>query len=165
MQDIFNNLNQELANLSIYKPVTNPYVENLIEMGYDRADCETVAAAGVDKTFPSTFTGECINPKQNTMKHCMTFSMDNKNIVDVTNSRKIGRIFGTHSTTTTMKTTAQMYLVRIYDQFTMMQVTKTMPTTPKTSKGIKSQQNRVLNWARKTYPNNIRYEVEPVPIR
>ena len=30
----------------------NPYVENLIEMGYDRADCETVAVAGVDKTFP-----------------------------------------------------------------------------------------------------------------
>ena len=78
--------------------------------------------------------------------------------------RKIGRIFGTHSTTT-MKTTAQTYLVRVYDQFTMMQVTKTMPTTPKTSKGIKSQQNRVLNWARKTYPDNIRYEIEPVPVR
>ena len=25
--------------------MTNPYVENLIEMGYDRADCETVAVA------------------------------------------------------------------------------------------------------------------------
>ena len=23
----------------------NPYVENLIEMGYDRADCETVAVS------------------------------------------------------------------------------------------------------------------------
>ena len=30
----------------------NPYVENLIEMGYDRADCETVAVAGLAKTFP-----------------------------------------------------------------------------------------------------------------
>ena len=29
---------------------TNPYVENLVEMGYDRADCETVAVGGVDKT-------------------------------------------------------------------------------------------------------------------
>ena len=57
MQDIFNNLNQELANLSIYKPVTNPYVENLIEMGYDRADCETVAVAGLDKTFPMNIHG------------------------------------------------------------------------------------------------------------
>ena len=64
MQDIFNNLNQELANLSIYKPVTNPYVENLIEMGYDRADCETVAAAGVDKTSPSTFTESISNPSR-----------------------------------------------------------------------------------------------------
>ena len=35
----------------------NPYVENLIEMGYDRADCETVAVAGVDKTFPMNICG------------------------------------------------------------------------------------------------------------
>ena len=39
------------------KMVNNPYVENLVEMGYDRADCETVAAAGVDKTFPLTIYG------------------------------------------------------------------------------------------------------------
>lgn len=64
MQDIFNNLNQELANLSIYKPVTNPYVENLIEMGYDRADCETVAAAGVDKTFPLKMYGRVYNTQE-----------------------------------------------------------------------------------------------------
>ena len=36
---------------------TSPYVENLVEMGYDRADCETVAVAGVDKTFPMTIHG------------------------------------------------------------------------------------------------------------
>ena len=36
---------------------TNPYVENLVEMGYDRADCETVAVAGVDKTFPMNIHG------------------------------------------------------------------------------------------------------------
>ena len=35
----------------------NPYVENLVEMGYDRADCETVSVAGVDKTFPMTIHG------------------------------------------------------------------------------------------------------------
>ena len=64
MQDIFNNLNQELANLSIYKPVTNPYVENLIEMGYDRADCETVAAAGVDKKFPLKMYGRVYNTQE-----------------------------------------------------------------------------------------------------
>ena len=37
--------------------IHNPYVENLVEMGYDRADCETVAVAGVDKTFPMTIHG------------------------------------------------------------------------------------------------------------
>ena len=37
--------------------IVNPYVENLVEMGYDRADCETVAAAGVDKTFPLNIHG------------------------------------------------------------------------------------------------------------
>ena len=37
--------------------IVNPYVENLVRMGYDRADCETVAAAGVDKTFPLNIHG------------------------------------------------------------------------------------------------------------
>ena len=35
----------------------NPYVNNLIEMGYDRADCEMVAAAGLEKTFPCVIHG------------------------------------------------------------------------------------------------------------
>ena len=59
-----------------------------------------------------------------------------------------------------MKTTTQTYLVRLYDEFTMMQITRTMPTKPTTSKGIKALNNRVLKWAQKTYPNQIRYEVE-----
>jgi len=37
--------------------IHNPYVETLVEMGYDRADCETVAVAGVDKTFPLNIHG------------------------------------------------------------------------------------------------------------
>ena len=41
--------------------MTNPYVETLIEMGYDRADCETVAVAGVDKTFPMEHSWESIS--------------------------------------------------------------------------------------------------------
>ena len=36
----------------------NPYVENLVQMGYDRADCETVAVAGLDKTFPMNIHGK-----------------------------------------------------------------------------------------------------------
>jgi hypothetical protein len=35
----------------------NPYVENLVAMGYDKSDCETVAIAGVDKTFPLKIHG------------------------------------------------------------------------------------------------------------
>ena len=61
-----------------------------------------------------------------------------------------------------MNTNTQTYLVRLYDQFTMMQISRTMPTTPTTSKGLKAQQRRVLKWAEKTYPNQIRYEVEPL---
>ena len=37
--------------------IHNPYVETLVEMGYDRADCETVSVAGVDKTFPLNIHG------------------------------------------------------------------------------------------------------------
>ena len=55
--------------------MTNPYVENLIEMGYDRTDCETVAVAGVDKTFPLTFTGEYIKLKKSMIKIFMILSM------------------------------------------------------------------------------------------
>ena len=61
-----------------------------------------------------------------------------------------------------MNNTTQTYLVRLYDQFTMMQVTRTMPTTPKTHKGKIAQRNRVMKWAEKTYPNQIRYEVEAI---
>ena len=60
-----------------------------------------------------------------------------------------------------MNTQPNTYLVRLYDEFTMMQTTRTMPTTPTTSKGLKAQQNRELKWAEKTYPNQIRYEVQP----
>ena len=59
-----------------------------------------------------------------------------------------------------MKSNTQTYLVRLYDEFTMMQTTRTMPTKPTTNKGIKAQNNRVLKWAQNTYPNQIRYEVE-----
>jgi hypothetical protein len=35
----------------------NPYVQNLIEMGYDAQDCQTVAVAGIKKTFPLNIHG------------------------------------------------------------------------------------------------------------
>ena len=40
-----------------FEIMNNPYVENLVAMGYDRADCETVAVAGVNKTFPLNIHG------------------------------------------------------------------------------------------------------------
>jgi hypothetical protein len=46
------------------KMINNPYVENLVAMGYDRADCETVAVAGVDKTFPLTIYGRVYNTQE-----------------------------------------------------------------------------------------------------
>ena len=35
----------------------NPYVQNLIEMGYDEKDCQMVAHAGVAKKFPLNIHG------------------------------------------------------------------------------------------------------------
>ena len=35
----------------------NPYVQNLIEMGYDEQDCQTVAVAGIKKEFPINIHG------------------------------------------------------------------------------------------------------------
>jgi len=45
-------------------PSNNPYVNNLVEMGYDRADCEMVAAAGLDKTFPCVIHGRTFDTKE-----------------------------------------------------------------------------------------------------
>ena len=39
----------------------NPYVQNLIEMGYDASDCYIVASAGVKKTFPLNIHGRVFN--------------------------------------------------------------------------------------------------------
>jgi hypothetical protein len=42
----------------------NPYVSNLIEMGYDAADCYTVASAGLKKQFPLNICGRVYNTQQ-----------------------------------------------------------------------------------------------------
>jgi hypothetical protein len=39
----------------------NPYVANLIEMGYDEQDCQMVASAGVKDTYPRTIHGRVFN--------------------------------------------------------------------------------------------------------
>ena len=42
----------------------NPYVANLIEMGYDEQDCQVVAAAGVKKQFPLNIHGRIFNTQE-----------------------------------------------------------------------------------------------------
>ena len=42
----------------------NPYVANLIEMGYDEADCQVVANAGVKKQFPLNIHGRVFNTQE-----------------------------------------------------------------------------------------------------
>ena len=42
----------------------NPYVETLIEMGYDEKDCRTVAVAGLKKTFPLNIHGRIYNTQK-----------------------------------------------------------------------------------------------------
>jgi hypothetical protein len=42
----------------------NPYVQNLIEMGYDEQDCQTVASAGLKKTFPLEIHGRVYQTQQ-----------------------------------------------------------------------------------------------------
>ena len=39
----------------------NPYVANLVEMGYDVADCQMVASAGVKSTYPREIHGRVFN--------------------------------------------------------------------------------------------------------
>ena len=35
----------------------NPYIATLVEMGYDEADCQAVAHAGIDATYPRVIHG------------------------------------------------------------------------------------------------------------
>ena len=41
--------------------MNNPYVANLIEMGYDETDCQMVANAGISATYPRTIHGRVFN--------------------------------------------------------------------------------------------------------
>jgi hypothetical protein len=44
--------------------IHNPYVANLIEMGYDEKDCQVVANAGVEKQFPLNIHGRIFNTQE-----------------------------------------------------------------------------------------------------
>ena len=47
----------------ILMAIHNPYVATLVEMGYDEADCQMVAHAGIDATYPRTIHGRVFQTK------------------------------------------------------------------------------------------------------
>lgn len=61
-----------------------------------------------------------------------------------------------------MKTTTAQYRIQIKTDEGTRSFFKTMPTKPKTSKGIKSQNNKLSKWVEKEYPNFIEYEIVPI---
>jgi hypothetical protein len=44
--------------------IHNPYVANLVEMGYDEADCQMVASVGVDASYPREIHGRIYNTEE-----------------------------------------------------------------------------------------------------
>jgi hypothetical protein len=51
----------ETTDLTKTMTISNPYVATLVEMGYDEADCQMVANAGVKDTYPRTIHGRVFN--------------------------------------------------------------------------------------------------------
>ena len=60
-----------------------------------------------------------------------------------------------------MNTTTAEYLVSVKTDEDVINVFRTMPTRPKTQKGIKSQNNKLEKWAMEKYPNWIEIKVIP----
>tara|TARA_Y100000356_G_scaffold79636_1_gene65936 strand:- start:14 stop:214 length:201 start_codon:yes stop_codon:yes gene_type:complete len=52
-----------------------------------------------------------------------------------------------------METTAATYIINVTTDEGIATFYKTMPTRPKTHKGIKSQNNKLEKWAMENYPN------------
>ena len=52
-----------------------------------------------------------------------------------------------------MKTTTAIYQIQVKTDEGSLSFLKTMPTRPKTQKGLKSQQTRLENYAKKQYPD------------
>ena len=52
-----------------------------------------------------------------------------------------------------METTTATYQIQVTTDEGHLSFLKVMPTRPKTSKGIKSQNNKLSKWVEKQYPN------------
>ena len=58
-----------------------------------------------------------------------------------------------------MKTTTATYRIQVTTEEGDLSFLKFMPTKPKTSKGIKAQNNKLSKWVEKCYPDFTSYEV------
>ena len=58
-----------------------------------------------------------------------------------------------------MNTTIATYQISVTTDEGSLSFLKTMPTRPKTQKGIKSQNNKLSRWVEKEYPNYTEYEI------
>ena len=62
-----------------------------------------------------------------------------------------------------MQTTTATYIVNVTtDDENIITFYKTMPTKPKTSKGIKAQNTKLSKWVEREYPNFTSYDITPV---
>ena len=61
-----------------------------------------------------------------------------------------------------MKTTIAIYQIQVKTDEGSLSFLRTMPTRPKTQKGIKSQNTRLENYAKKQYPNWTEINVIPL---
>ena len=62
-----------------------------------------------------------------------------------------------------MNTTIAVYQIQVKTDEGSLSFLRTMPTRPKTQKGIKSQNTRLVNYAKKQYPNW--KEINVIPLR
>ena len=61
-----------------------------------------------------------------------------------------------------MKTTIAIYQIQVKTDEGSLSFLRTMPTRPKTQKGIKSHNTRLENYAKKQYPNWTEINVIPL---
>ena len=61
-----------------------------------------------------------------------------------------------------VQTTAATYSIQVTTDEGHLSFLKFMPTKPTTSKGVKSQNNKLSKWVEKQYPNFTSYEINLV---
>ena len=61
-----------------------------------------------------------------------------------------------------VQTTSATYIIKVETDEGSASFMKTMPTKPKTHKGIKSQNDKLSKWVEKQYPNFTSYEINPI---